>query len=111
MVLEEHEPQRSPNVAKVFVNGARIGVHCNAAHLVRAVQHLRRTHLISHEVGLVGDIYDLEFKIFIDVGRVRRPLSVIDNNLELWEFRPQKISSSNLKEVVPVVRSPIKLLS
>ncbi|KAI9854751.1 MAG: DNA-dependent RNA polymerase II [Trichoglossum hirsutum] len=72
MVLEEHEPQRSPNVAKVFVNGARIGVHCNAAHLVRTVQHLRRTHLISHEVGLVGDIYDLEFKFFIDVGRTSK---------------------------------------
>ncbi|KAI9777548.1 MAG: DNA-dependent RNA polymerase II [Geoglossum umbratile] len=79
-VLEEYEPQRSPNATKVFVNGVWVGVHRDAAHLVRTVQHLRRTHLISHEVSLVRDIRDREFKIFTDAGRVCRPLFVIDNN-------------------------------
>ena len=79
-VLEEYEPQRSPNATKVFVNGVWVGVHRDASHLVSTVQSLRRRHLISHEVSLVRDIRDREFKIFTDAGRVCRPLFVIDND-------------------------------
>lgn len=79
-VLEEYEPQRSPNATKVFVNGVWVGVHRDPAHLVSTVQSLRRRHLISHEVSLVRDIRDREFKIFTDAGRVCRPLFVIDND-------------------------------
>ena len=79
-VLEEYEPLRSPNATKVFVNGVWVGVHRDPAHLVSTVQNLRRRHLISHEVSLVRDIRDREFKIFTDAGRVCRPLFVIDND-------------------------------
>ncbi|KAI4125413.1 MAG: hypothetical protein LQ347_005389 [Umbilicaria vellea] len=79
-VLEEYEPQRSPNATKVFVNGIWVGVHRDPAHLVSTVQSLRRRNLISHEVSLVRDIRDREFKIFTDAGRVCRPLFVIDND-------------------------------
>ena len=79
-VLEEYEPQRSPNATKVFVNGVWVGVHRDPAHLVSTVQSLRRRNLISHEVSLVRDIRDREFKIFTDAGRVCRPLFVIDND-------------------------------
>jgi DNA-directed RNA polymerase II subunit RPB2 len=79
-LLEEYEPHRAPNATKVFVNGVWVGVHRDPAHLVRTVQHLRRTHLISHEVSLVRDIRDREFKIFTDAGRVCRPLFVIEND-------------------------------
>ena len=79
-VLEEYEPQRSPNATKVFVNGVWVGVHRDPAHLVSTVLSLRRRHLISHEVSLVRDIRDREFKIFTDAGRVCRPLFVIDND-------------------------------
>ncbi|SLM34020.1 dna-directed rna polymerase ii subunit rpb2 [Lasallia pustulata] len=79
-VLEEYEPQRSPNATKVFVNGVWVGVHRDPAHLVSTVQSLRRRALISHEVSLVRDIRDREFKIFTDAGRVCRPLFVIDND-------------------------------
>ncbi|MCJ1269926.1 DNA-dependent RNA polymerase II [Lobaria immixta] len=79
-VLEEYEPLRSPNATKVFVNGVWVGVHRDPAHLVSTVQTLRRRHWISHEVSLVRDIRDREFKIFTDAGRVCRPLFVIDND-------------------------------
>ena len=79
-VLEEYEPQRSPHVTKIFVNGVWVGVHRDPAHLFRTVQALRRGTTISHEVSLVRDIRDREFKIFTDAGRVCRPLFVIDND-------------------------------
>ena len=79
-VLEEYEPQRSPNATKVFVNGVWVGVHQDPVHLVNTVQAVRRGHMISHEVSLVRDIRDREFKVFTDAGRVCRPLFVIDND-------------------------------
>jgi DNA-directed RNA polymerase II subunit RPB2 len=79
-VLEEFEPTQSPNATKVFVNGVWVGVHRNPSHLVSTVQRLRRHGTISHEVSLIRDIRDREFKIFTDAGRVCRPLFVIDND-------------------------------
>ena len=79
-VLEEYEPLSSPNATKIFVNGVWVGVHRDPAHLVTTVQKLRREGRISHEVSLVRDIRDREFKIFTDAGRVCRPLFVIDND-------------------------------
>ncbi|KAI9810248.1 MAG: DNA-dependent RNA polymerase II [Pycnora praestabilis] len=78
--LEEYEPQRSPNATKIFVNGVWVGIHRDPAHLVNIVQTLRRRHLISHEVSLIRDIRDREFKIFSDAGRVCRPLFVVEND-------------------------------
>jgi DNA-directed RNA polymerase II subunit RPB2 len=79
--LEGYEPTRTPDATKVFVNGVWVGVHHNPAVLVSEVQALRRQSLISHEVSLIRDIRDREFKIFTDNGRVCRPLFVIDNDL------------------------------
>ncbi|MCJ1411529.1 DNA-dependent RNA polymerase II [Ptychographa xylographoides] len=81
-VLEEYEPTQSPNATKIFVNGVWVGVHRNPTHLVENVQRLKRKGIISHEVSLVRDIRDREFKIFTDAGRVCRPLFVVDNALE-----------------------------
>lgn len=77
-LLEEYEPGSSPESTKVFINGTWVGVHNEPAHLVRLVQELRRRCIISHEVSLVREIRDREFKIFSDAGRVMRPLFVIE---------------------------------
>lgn len=79
-LLEEYEPQRSPNATKVFLNGVWIGIHREPLHLVRLVQALRRDGTINHEVSVIRDIRDREFKLFTDAGRVCRPLFVIDND-------------------------------
>lgn len=77
-VLEEYEPGSSPDATKIFINGTWVGVHNEPAHLVSLVQDLRRRCIISHEVSLVRDIRDREFKIYSDAGRVMRPLFVIN---------------------------------
>ncbi|CAN8106334.1 unnamed protein product [Discula destructiva] len=77
-LLEEYEPGSSPDSTKVFINGTWVGVHNEPAHLVQLVQELRRRCIISHEVSLVREIRDREFKIFSDAGRVMRPLFVIE---------------------------------
>ena len=79
-VLEEFEPQVTPNATKVFVNGVWVGIHRDPTHLVNTMQNLRRRNMISHEVSLIRDIRDREFKIFTDAGRVCRPLFVVDND-------------------------------
>jgi DNA-directed RNA polymerase II subunit RPB2 len=79
-LLEEYEPQRSPNATKVFVNGVWVGVHNDPAQLSKSVLHLRRSALVSHEVSVVRDMRDREFKIFTDAGRVCRPLFVVNND-------------------------------
>lgn len=79
-VLEEYEPGSSPDATKIFINGTWVGVHNEPAHLVGLIQDLRRKCIISHEVSLVRDIRDREFKIFSDAGRVMRPLFVVNQD-------------------------------
>lgn len=79
-LLEEYEPQRSPNATKVFVNGVWVGTHRDPLMLHKVVQDVRRQGVVSHEVSIIRDIRDREFKIFTDAGRVCRPLFVIDND-------------------------------
>lgn len=80
-LLEEYEPSRNPHITKVFVNGTWVGVHPNPAHLHSQILALRRNNTISHEVSIVRDIREREFKIFTDAGRVSRPLFVVDNDI------------------------------
>lgn len=79
-LLEEYEPQRSPNATKVFVNGVWVGTHRDPLMLAKVVQDVRRQGVVNHEVSVIRDIRDREFKIFTDAGRVCRPLFVIDND-------------------------------
>ncbi|KAI5807660.1 hypothetical protein DFH27DRAFT_497795 [Peziza echinospora] len=79
-VLEEYEPSRSPNATKIFVNGVWVGIHRDPGFIVRTIQKLRRQNHIGHEVSLIQDIRNREFKIFTDAGRICRPLFVVDND-------------------------------
>lgn len=79
-ILEEYEPSRSPNATKIFVNGVWVGVHRDPAFIVRTIQKLRRQNHIGHEVSLIQDIRNREFKIFTDSGRIMRPLFVVDTD-------------------------------
>jgi len=98
-VLEEYEPLRSPNATKVFVNGVWVGVHRDPSHLVETVQDLRRSSLISHEVSLIRDIRDREFKIFTDAGRVCRPLFVVDNKPDSQNQGRLVLNADHLKRL------------
>ena len=94
--LELYNPITHPNATKVFVNGVWVGVHHEPTHLAGTVQYLRRSGVVSHEISVIRDIRDREFKILTDPGRVTRPLFVIDND-------PKSANKGNLvltKEIV-----------
>lgn len=79
-VVEEYEPLRFPNATKIFVNGVWVGVHHDPKNLVNQVSGTRREAYLSHEVSLVRDIRDREFKIFSDAGRVMRPVFTVQQD-------------------------------
>jgi DNA-directed RNA polymerase beta subunit len=81
------------------VNGVWVGVHRDPSHLVETVQDLRRSSLISHEVSLIRDIRDREFKIFTDAGRVCRPLFVVDNKRDSQNQGRLVLNADHLKRL------------
>ncbi|KAF2430119.1 DNA-directed RNA polymerase [Tothia fuscella] len=82
-LLEEFEPNNSPDATKIFVNGVWVGVHRNATDLHTGLRDIRgKSGYISEEVSIIRDIRDRELRIFTDAGRVMRPLFVVDNNFK-----------------------------
>ncbi|KAF5312638.1 hypothetical protein D9619_002953 [Psilocybe cf. subviscida] len=77
--LEENAHSTTP-CTKVFVNGVWMGVHRDAANLVKTLKKLRRRDDISPEVSVVRDIREKELRLYTDAGRVCRPLFIVDNH-------------------------------
>eukprot|EP00173_Palmaria_palmata_P000662 Plantae.Rhodophyta-Palmaria_palmata.ctg13198.p1 GENE.Plantae.Rhodophyta-Palmaria_palmata.ctg13198~~Plantae.Rhodophyta-Palmaria_palmata.ctg13198.p1 ORF type:complete len:220 (+),score=43.80 Plantae.Rhodophyta-Palmaria_palmata.ctg13198:52-660(+) len=65
--------------AKVFLNGAWVGVHYNAPDLANTLRKLRRKGDITDEVSIVMDHQCKELRIYTDAGRICRPLFVVNN--------------------------------
>ena len=76
--LEENAHSSTP-CTKVFVNGVWMGVHRDAANLVKTLKKLRRRDDISPEVSVVRDIREKELRLYTDAGRVCRPLFIVEN--------------------------------
>ena len=66
-------------MTKVFVNGVWMGVHRDAAALLKTLRKLRRADDISSEVSIVRDIRERELRLYTDAGRVCRPLFIVEN--------------------------------
>lgn len=77
--LEENAHSTTP-CTKVFVNGVWMGVHRDAANLVKTLKKLRRRDDISPEVSVVRDIREKELRLYTDSGRVCRPLFIVENH-------------------------------
>jgi DNA-directed RNA polymerase II subunit RPB2 len=77
--LEENAHSTTP-CTKVFVNGVWMGVHRDAANLVKTLKKLRRRDDISPEVSVVRDIREKELRLYTDAGRVCRPLFIVENH-------------------------------
>lgn len=75
--VEEIAPSVAVGATKVFVNGAWLGVHREASHLVQTLIRLRRRGDINGEVSIVHDVRDGEVRICTDAGRICRPLFVV----------------------------------
>jgi DNA-directed RNA polymerase II subunit RPB2 len=78
--LSELHPQDIPGKAKVFVNGAWVGIYKDPVALVNTLKRKRRKCVISPEVSIVHDYNSKEIKIYTDSGRVQRPLFIVENN-------------------------------
>ncbi|MDQ1280071.1 MAG: DNA-directed polymerase subunit [Thermoproteota archaeon] len=72
-------------VAKVFFDGALIGFCSDTALIVESFKNMRRKHEISSEANIVqyteSDKKGISQEIYVncDLGRVRRPLIIIEN--------------------------------
>jgi len=64
--------------AKVFLNGAWVGLHEKPAVLRGTLQTLRRRKDIDSEVSIQQDLKNNEIKIATDCGRCTRPLYIVD---------------------------------
>jgi DNA-directed RNA polymerase II subunit RPB2 len=82
-LLEEFDPNNSPDATKIFVNGVWIGIHRDPNNLHSGLRDIRGTRgYISEEVSIIRDIRDRELRIFTDAGRVMRPLFVVDHKYD-----------------------------
>ena len=70
------------NKAKIFINGNWFGVTNSPKELTENLRKFRRTGDICQEVSIVYDHIDNEIKINSDIGRVLRPLFLVEKNKE-----------------------------
>lgn len=83
--LMEITPSQVSKAAKVFMNGAWVGIHYDAADLANTLRNLRRCGDITDEVSIVMDHQFRELRIYTDAGRVCRPLFIVRNTVaEGW---------------------------
>eukprot|EP01095_Lingulamoeba_sp_RSL-Kostka_P010576 TRINITY_DN3844_c1_g1_i1.p1 TRINITY_DN3844_c1_g1~~TRINITY_DN3844_c1_g1_i1.p1 ORF type:complete len:1167 (-),score=408.30 TRINITY_DN3844_c1_g1_i1:82-3582(-) len=69
--------------AKVFVNGAWVGIHSHPSSLVKKLRDLRRKYLVSTETTIYRDIREKEFRLYTDAGRCCRPLFIVNEKQQL----------------------------
>ena len=84
--------------AKVFVNGAWIGVHKEPDKLIKQMRILRRKGVINIFVSLSWKILVNEFHIWTDGGRLCRPLYIVkDNDLLITDKHIEGLKSGDIK--------------
>jgi DNA-directed RNA polymerase beta subunit len=74
------------HLARIFVNGEWIGVCANAQELVSRYRNLRREgRIVDPHTTIYWDPVTDEIEFWLDVGRLRRPLLIVDNNIEAYD--------------------------
>ncbi|KAH7817182.1 putative DNAdirected RNA polymerase, beta subunit [Monocercomonoides exilis] len=88
--FNEISPDIIAHSAKVFVNGAWLGIVREPEDFVNAFKEIRRAEWTNdprrmdmlHEMTVVFDHSELDIRIYCDAGRVLRPLFVVEKDLE-----------------------------
>lgn len=71
------------NLACVFVNGSWIGCCTSAHELVRRYRGLRReSRIVDPQTTIAWNPVTDDVEFLLDVGRLARPLLIVDNNIE-----------------------------
>lgn len=71
--------------SRTFINGEWIGVTYDAPSLVRRYRTLRREgRVVAPHTTIAWDPVTNEVEFWLDVGRIRRPLMIVDNNIEQY---------------------------
>jgi DNA-directed RNA polymerase II subunit RPB2 len=78
--LSELHPRNIPGKARIFVNGAWIGIHNDPDTLVNILKKKRRKCVLPKEVSIINNYATKEIKIYTDSGRAQRPLFIVENN-------------------------------
>ena len=79
ILLEECSTIILSKKTKVFINGRWIGCTLNPMDMVNIVKLHRRNNLIYNETSILFDIKHNEIQIWVDAGRLCRPLFYIEN--------------------------------
>jgi len=100
--LADIGPADIANKAKIFVNGAWLGVHRNPNRVVKHLRHLRRCGLIHIHTSISWRIDRNIIEIWTDAGRLLQPLYIIEDNqfrinsLIIQKMREKKLDFENL---------------
>ena len=70
---------KEANQSRVFLNGRLIGFHPNPTALLGQIKKARRANEIDESINVAYYHETDEIKINCDIGRVRRPLMIIEN--------------------------------
>jgi DNA-directed RNA polymerase beta subunit len=74
------------NLACIFVNGAWIGCCASAHELVGRYRRLRREgRVVDPQTTIVWNPVTDDVDFLLDVGRLTRPLIIVDNNIEAYD--------------------------
>ncbi len=82
LILQDVLPENISKwkLAKVFVNGDWIGCCVKPNEIVYKYRMMRRNNEIHRRTSIVWDLLVRKIMFFTDVGRVHRPLIIIENN-------------------------------
>lgn len=64
--------------AKIFIDGAWVGVHTDPERAAEALREMRGSGLLPMELGIALDRKHGELRVHLDQGRAMRPLFVVD---------------------------------
>lgn len=83
--------------ARVFVNGALVGMHENPGELVASIREKRRQGIISNQINIAHHKLTNEIIINTDMGRARRPLIIVRDGRPL--IAPEDVEQLKNNEV------------
>jgi len=74
------------NLSTIFVNGEWVGVCASAPELVTRYRKLRREgRIVSADTTIYWNPVSGDVEFWLDVGRLRRPIIIVDNNIEEYD--------------------------